>query len=334
MIIKGEPSSFNEYRAKISLLGPEENFKSSFLDRIVMQRLPESNKSIIGVTMGSLRIESPIFSQRHPKIIQISIWDIDCSAHFSILRGQYYRGSGVILVILDENTLDQAMNYFSEIQQQDPTTSMGLVILYEGDDPGRISNHLNDPAFQHFSRVYLQEPQQIILWGLEMLGGKMNASPVQEQGGILFLPKVSLLGADSPAPHYLKYTRANEYVAEAEGIQPLNILGLERFATRLGIPVRDLTSVVTNKFGEFHVSLQDGAVRFTPRRCIRCKERCKQQQDICIVAGSKGFSSNTKIKQAEMLVVAKILALHDGAIPKQVIRQISRRRKCPPIDRL
>ncbi len=179
-----------------------------------------------------------------------------------------------------------------------------------------------------FENVDLRKPEDAITWVVEVLGQKYTSNLWQGVGGLLFLPKAALLGDDPPAPHYQEYSLPTGNDNDLMQRSPLNPSTLERFLTRSGIPVRDLTTVVTNKFGEFYISLQDGTVQFTPQKCLRCKEGCPQRQVICIIANSKGYSSSPAISQAEMVVLAKIFSLRDGRLPKSVLKLILCKKKC------
>ncbi len=328
MNMSGDTRPEGEFRAKIALLGPEETFKTAFLRRISRDKLQDSLKEIIGVSMGTLTVDTSLLSPPIHSCLHISIWDIDCSANFSRFRARYYRGSGAVLVFVDEFTLDQGLLYCREIQRHDLAISIGVVILYDAGSPPEIPPHLNNTVFGQFENMDLRKPDDAITWVVEVLGHKYPSNLWQGVGGLLFLPKVALLGDDPPAPHYQEYSPPTGNDDDLMQESPLNSSTLERFLTRSGFPVRDLTTVVTNKFGEFCISLQDGTVQFTPQKCLRCKEGCPQRQVICMIANSKGYSSSPAIAQAEMVVLAKIFALRDGRLPKPVLKLISRKKKC------
>ncbi len=312
----------------MALLGPEESFKSTFRNQI-SSGLADHNKDVIGVTIGGVKIETTKISPHCSTNVYISLWDLDCSNRFAMFRTQYYRGSESILVLLDENTADQAALYCNEILQHNPSISIGLIILYEGENSDEIAQELKDPAFAQFERKDIQQPRDVINWVLEKFYHKINENIRQDYFGMLFLPKATLLGLNPPNPRYREYTCPIEKFDEINPHVRLNLAGLERLIAKMGFPVNGASTVVTNGFGAFTVSLREGTIRYTPKRCLRCKQRCQQSEFICIIASSKGFSSNPEITQAELLVVAKILSLADGDLPDHVLKQITRIDKCP-----
>ncbi len=320
---------FGEYKLKMALLGPEESYKSCFRNQLSTGKLSDHNKDIIGVTIGGLKIDTNRISSLDSAHVYVSLWDLDCSHRFSMFRTQYYRGSESILVILDENTVDQAGLYCTEILQHNPSISIGLVVLYEGENSNEIAKELNDPALRQFERINIQQPREVISWALDKFYKKINENLRQDSFGILFLPKTSLLGCNPPEPRYMQYICPVEHIDELNPHRRLNHSVLEHLVTKLGFSVHNMSTVITNKFGEFNVSLREGNIQFTPRRCLRCKQRCQQQEYICIIASSKGFSSKPDITQGELLVVAKILALQDADLPDHVLKQIARLDKCP-----
>ncbi len=311
----------------MALLGPEESFKSAFRNKISTGNLSDHNKAIIGVTIGGLKVETNRISSLPRANVYISLWDIDCSTRFSMFRTDYYRGSEAIIVILDENTLEQAGHYYSEILQHNPFISLCMLVLHEGDNPN-ISRDLNDPALRQFERVHVHQPLEALNWILEKFYHKINDNLKQDSFGILFLPKASLLGTNPPAFRYREYACPIEHSDELNPHRRLNCSCLAHFIEKLGFPVHGASALVTNKFGDFAVSLREGNIQFTPRRCLRCKQRCQQNDPICIIASSKGFSSIPELTQAELIVLAKILALQDADLPDHVLKQISRIDKC------
>ncbi len=322
------PRPVGEYKIKMALLGPEESFKSAFRNQISTGNLSEHTKTIIGVTIGGLMVETNRISSLPRANVYVSLWDIDCSTRFSMFRTLYYRGSEAIIVILDENTLEQAKPYCSEILQHNPSISLCMIVLHEG-DADNVARELNDPNLRQFERVHVHDPQDALKWILDKFYLKINKNLRQDSFGILFLPKASLLGTNHPELRYVEYACPIEHSDDVNPHRRLNSPCLERFIEKLGFPVHDGSTVVTNKFGNFTVSLREGNIQFTPRRCLRCKQRCQQNEFICIIASSKGFSSNPEMTQAELLVVAKILALQDGDLPDHVMKQITRIDKCP-----
>jgi hypothetical protein len=323
------PRPVGEYKIKMALLGPEESCKSAFRNKISTGNLSDHNKAIIGVTIGGLKVETNRISSLPQANVYISLWDIDCSTRFSMFRTQYYRGSEAIIVILDENTLEQAGPYCTEILQHNPSISLCMIVLHEGDDAHDIDRDLNDPALRQFERVHVHQPREALTWILEKFYHKINDMIKQDSFGILFLPRTSLLGTNPPALRYLEYACPIEHFDELNPHRRLNSTCLERFIEKLGFPVHSSSTIIANKFGNFTVSLREGNIQFTPRRCLRCKQRCQQNEYICIVASSKGFSSIPEMTQAELLVVAKIMALQDGELPDHVLKQITRLDKCP-----
>ncbi len=328
MSLSRDGSSSSEYRVKVGLLGPEENYKLTFLNRISQEKLPNSHKDVIGVTVGGLKINSTHISPFNLKSLYISLWDIDCSANFSMTRVQYYRGSGVVLLFIDENTQDQALLYCEEIRQHDLTISIGLVFLHKSRSPREIPNHLNNSELSQMEHVDLQKPEAIISWIVGIISQKQTENIWQGSTSILFVPKVALLGNPPPAPLYHSYTPPIEYDGNLPLGTTLNESIIERFLRQMGITVQDRTSVVTNRFGEFRISLQNGSVQFTPRRCLHCNRGCPQRQNICIIACTRGFSSSPPLTQADMLVMAKIIALRSEELPNSVLEQISRSFNC------
>jgi GTPase SAR1 family protein len=318
-----------EYKLKMSLLGPEEGFKSSFRNRISTGSLSNHNKGIIGVTLSGLKIEPARLPPPPAANISVSVWDIDCSARFAIFRVQYYRGSETIIVLLDENTMDQAELYCTEILQYNPSISIALVVLYEGENFTDASNTFHESKFKRFERIYIKQPQEMIDWALEKFYQKLKKNLRQDNFAIFFLPKNVLLGLTPSIPKYQDYTCPVEQFDDLNPQRRLNFDHLEKLVTKLGFPVRGEITTITNKHGEFRVSLREGNTQFTPRKCLFCRQKCHQQESICIVASSKGFSSNPEIAQAELLVVSKILALQDGDLPDHVLKQIIRLNKCP-----
>ncbi len=314
----------------MALLGPEESFKSAFRNKISTGNLSDHNKAIIGVTIGGLKVETNRISSLPRANIYVSLWDIDCSIRFSMFRTQYYRGSEAIIVILDENTLEQAGPYCTEILQHNPSISICMILLHDG-NASEIDHDLNDPALRQFERVHIHQPQDALTWILDKFYFKINENFKQDSFGILFLPKSSLVGTNTLVLHYGEYACPIDHVDELNPHWRLNSSCLEHFIEKLGFPVHSSTTTITNKFGDFTVSLREGNIQYTPRRCLRCtqKQKCQQTQGICIVASSKGFSSNPELTQAELLVVAKIFALQDGDLPDHVLKQISRIEKCP-----
>ncbi len=313
----------------MALLGPEENFKSAFRNQISTGNLSDHNKAIIGVTIGGLKVETTRISSLPRANVYVSLWDIDCSTRFSMFRTQYYRGSEAIIVILDENTLEQAGPYCAEILQHNPSISLCMIVLHDGDKADKLALDLIDPALRQFERVNVHDPQEALTWILDKFYNKINENLKQDSFGILFLPKTSLLGTNPPALHYVEYACPIEHFDELNPHRRLNCSCLEHFIEKLGFPVHGASTIIANKFGNFNVSLREGNIQFTPRRCLRCKQRCQQNEYICIIANSKGFSSNPEMTQAELLVVAKILALQDGELPDHVLKQITRIDKCP-----
>jgi len=327
--ILGKTQPLGEYKLKMSLLGPEEGFKTSFRNRISTGSLSNHNKGIIGVTLSGMKIELAQLTPHPAANIYVSLWDLDCSARFSMFRIQYYRGSETFLVLLDENTLDQAELYCTEILQYNPSISIGLVVLYEGENFTDASNTFRESTFKRFEKFYIKQPQETIDWALEKFYQKIKNNLRQDNFAIFFLPKNVLLGLTPPIPKYQDYTCPVEHLDDLNPQRRLNFDQIEKLVTKLGFPVRGEFTTITNKYGAFKVSLREGNTQFTPKMCLFCRQKCHQQEYICIVASSKGFSSNPEIAQAELLVVSKILALQDGDLPDHVLNQIIRLNKCP-----
>ncbi len=323
------PRSVGEYKIKMALLGPEESFKSAFRNKISTGNLSDHNKAIIGVTIGGLKVETTHISSLALANVYVSMWDIDCSTRFSMFRTQYYRGSEAIIVILDENTLEQVKPYYNEILQHNPAISLCIIVLHDGDRAAEIDYELNEPELRQFERVHIHQPQEALQWILEKFYLKINQNIKQDSFGILFLPKAALFGTNPLVLHYVEYACPIEHFDELNPHVRLNSAGLAHFVEKLGFPVDGLSTIISNKFGDFTVSLREGNIQYTPRRCLRCKQRCTQNEPICIVASSKGFSSIPGMTQAELIVVAKILALQDGDLPDHVLKQMSRIDKCP-----
>ncbi|OLS13604.1 MAG: hypothetical protein RBG13Loki_2780 [Promethearchaeota archaeon CR_4] len=318
-----------EYKLKMAILGPEENFKTAFRNRIATGSLSNHNKSIIGVTLSGIKIETSKSTPYAATNIYVSLWDLDCSSRFSMFRVQYYRGSETILVLLDENTLNQAELYYNEILHYNPSISIGLIVLYEGEGFDDTSNIFRESTFQRFEKIYIKQPQETIDWALQKFHQKIKNNVREDSFAIFFLPKSALLGKNPLVAEYHDYACPIDHFDDLNPQRRLNFSHLERLITKLGFPIRGDLVIITNKYGEFNVSLREGNTQFTPKKCLSCKQKCLQQEYICIVASSRGFSSNPGITQAELLVLSKILALQDEALPDHVLKQVLRLEKCP-----
>ncbi len=325
-----ENRPLGEFRVKIALLGPDENVKAAFLNRISQLKLSNSQKEIIGVNMGTLKIDTTLLSPPKHSSLQISFWDIDCSAKFSVCREHFIRGAGAALVFLDGDTYDQGTFYCREIQQQDLSISIGLVILLDPNSSHNYSQQVFRSMSNQYECIDFHEPEEIVPWVVEKLGQKLLTNLREGCVSLLTLPKRALLGESHPATTYLPYVPLSTADADITPRSLLNTTALESFLERLGFPVRDSTSVVKNTFGEFRISLRDGTVQFIPQKCLNCNQGCPQVQNICIIGKSKGYSSNPLLSQVEMTLITKIIALYDEKLPKPVLKQLSRRIKCRP----
>jgi hypothetical protein len=81
--------------------------------------------------------------------------------------------------------------------------------------------------------------------------------------------------------------------------------------------------------GLFKINLRDGNVYFNPNICRKCYRSCKKKdQYICIVAICRGYSNQPDIRQDELVVLSKILAIVDHQLPIEVQQQIFRLNSC------
>src|SRR5271157_3639600 len=318
----------SEFKFKVALLGAEESYKSAFREQVASGSLSNHNKDIIGVTISGLKLEGTPIADGRVANLYISLWDLECSDRFSMFRTSYYRGSEAIIVILDENTLDQAEYYYEEVLRHSPSLSLAIVILHDGTEIENLRSDLHSLPFNQFEQVHARRSQEIISWVVDKFRQKLQDNRRRDNFAFFFLPRDALIQDPTLVPHYLDYACPVENFDELNPQKRINFMPVSRLLDKFNIIVRNESAFVANKFGTFEVSLRDSSVLFTPRQCIDCMSKCTMREYICIIASTKGFSTQSEFSQAELIVLAKVLALQDEALPEHVLKQIGRVTKC------
>jgi hypothetical protein len=318
----------SEFKFKVALLGAEESYKSAFREEVSSGSLSNQNKEIIGVTISGLKFESLAISDNRVANLYISLWDLACSDRFSMFRASYYRGSEAIIIILDENTLDQAEYYYEEVLRHSPSLSLAIVVLHDDAEMEDLQKDLRGLPFHQFEQVHARRAQDVISWIVDKFRNKLLDNRRRDNFAFFFLPRRALIPNDDQIPHYLEYACPIENFDELNPQKRINFTPVARLLEKLDVLVKHESAFVANKFGMFELSLRDSSVLFTPRQCLECKSKCTLREYICIIASTKGFSSQSDLSQAELLVIAKALALQDEALPDHVLKQIGRVTKC------
>ncbi|MBD3195482.1 MAG: hypothetical protein GF317_10530 [Candidatus Lokiarchaeota archaeon] len=327
------------FKKKVSLLGCNEPIKNEFQDIVSSCSLPLENKSNIGVNISRVH-----FDYNSNNRFDYFLWNIDCSQSRSFLRTTFYNGAEAIIVFISEDNLEHILRYFEEIRNRIPIVFIQFCIILNNKSKSELlDNELNGSQFQEFiqsNEVEFNELQnatdtfsQISNFFIE----KVRQDKFESKFNISFIARKKIIGENEIDD------RCSEYFPPSMSLVNSKIIQYERIKNlvkNLGINVDqanpDWIVIENENFGRFSVYLRNGSVYYTPYECENCSNtNCpnyhKKKHYICIEAESTGWSNVRGIREEELLILSKIIALKDAtekSLPKSILEQIHHIQDC------
>ncbi len=325
-----------QYKFKVALLGSVESYKYIFQNRVSETALSPRNKTVIGVGISGLHVKvDDIGGQNCRAHAYLSLWDISCDARFASLRPTYYRGSEAIVVILDENTLPQLEEYYTEVVERTNRISLNFLICVENLDAGDVREFLKESRVVDSEKFEIQEifhPRETINWIIDKFQERITKRNRNDHFGISIISKADF----SVDPKLEEDAQSLNYVVPPENLDDLNPSyrvdhrKLARFLEKLHIAVnkRDKSVSLTNSHGTWTVYLDDATTYLTPKACVKCSQSCVRKKFICMIAASRGYSTLEGLHQRELLILSKIFAIVEEEFPDHVQKQIKKACSC------
>lgn len=328
-------------KKKLCVLGGTETYKDEFQRQLSSNSLPLENKRNIGVNISKI----DFFFKKRDKF-EFLLWNIDCRQPRSYLRTIFYNGAEAIIIFISETKVDQILKYFTEIQARINSITIIFCIILEKYDKEDII----DKYFKKDDMISILNSNNFqiieIFEGIEILNQicsislkKTKYKEVENTYFIDFIPLSLLFENDNITDecndYYEPETRTSNITVN------INTEKLIKYILKLKLNIKfeskNWIKLKNKKLGIFSIYIKNGNVYYYPQICEKCKDKTclklkKTPFFICIESGeSKGWTNINGLKQPELLILTKILALAEGnenTLPRSVIKQIKTLNLC------
>lgn len=287
--------SLMKYKIKCVILGSPEDIKTRLLRAICNSYFQRCYKNIIGVDIGITQL----IVNKIPIIL--SFWDCLCENRINYFRSGFYKGSDVVIICYDSNTMDNVEIYFNEYCK---INGEKLPILYiyvkqnEYDSKNLLEAEKNG--------IELQNLDEALNWLAQTI---INPKQVKRVGYLEIMAEI--------LPEVMPDISFE--VSHPEILAPI----LEN----MGFEVLDqqVVNILKDK-ALFSVNLFDASVNIYPLLCDVCKRNCKREKNICIILNTTGWTTFSDLSQKDLLILSKIYALANlpyESLPNSIKNQIT-----------
>ncbi|MDD1778041.1 MAG: hypothetical protein LUQ65_07705 [Candidatus Helarchaeota archaeon] len=265
-------------------------------------------KNTIGCDIGVLDVQLPYEN------VVFSVWDVSSKERFRFFRHLFFKGAQCALLFFDlTRPLLKVRSLITEIYSNIGPIPIILIGCNASDNP---------------------DQRQIDLHEVELLQTHMGPNAYYEIGITNDVFPTIFQEAAEFALAELGLTEEKRRVAYEW--QQKRIENLTEILEQMGYRINENSEVeILNHHGLFSVNINySGRVSFTPLICGTCQnESCEanappHRASLCIISDGQGYS-NLELFDTDLLILAKILAISENALPDHVLDQIRKVEGCP-----
>jgi len=300
----------SSYKMKCVVLGDACIDTWGFLSQYLHGTFNNRYKDTIGCDIGVLDVQLPY------EDVVFSVWDVTSKERFRFFRHLFYKGAQCALLFFDLTR----PNSFNK------TLRSLITEIYSNIGP--------IPLILIGCNVDKPDQRQISPHDIEALRTHMGPTAYYEIGLTTDVFPTIFREAAEFALVELGLTAEKRRVAYEW--QQKRLENLTEILEQMGYRINEHSEVeILNHHGLFSVNINySGRVSFTPFICGTCQNQsCEanappHRASLCIISDGQSWS-NVELFDDDLLILAKILAIADDALPDHVLAQMRRVEECP-----
>jgi hypothetical protein len=308
-------------------------------------------KNAIGVGFGI----KTIYFENH--CFKLQVWDFSSRDYFNYIRPLYLKGAYGIIIVIDQFNISNLSKYFDEILLNCGQIPIILVVECDSHFKRTFERRLEqiDRSNLNFFIKNIEDPLNIFTDLTEKLIARFHDENSQNQ--IDFFINDNLSGIFSDEEIYkstnlllniiqnqedrigIHYNRGREELSNlanqnSRGIyelrhSPIKDKNFEHFikiikSLEIEIDKQNRYAIIKKYYGVFKIDILNNLVKFTPRECENCKNKCYLlNRSLCIEKRTIGWS-NVNLNTTQMFMLSILYAIKSNNLPDSVLDQIKR----------
>ncbi|TFF97852.1 MAG: hypothetical protein EU547_03215 [Promethearchaeota archaeon] len=308
-------------------------------------------KNTIGVGFG---IKTIYFGNR---CFKLQVWDFSSRDYFAYIRPAYLKGTYGVIINIDQFNISNLPKYFNEILLNCGQIPIILVVECDSQFKRSFERQIEqiDRSVLNFSTKVIENPLEVFADLTEKLVSRYCGENTDLQIDLYINDSLSRVFSNEELNNsiylFLNIIQNQKYRSEIDynHVQELQLnrdsqnssvdYELKHISTKnknfkhfikiiksleIELDKENRYAIIKKCNGLFKIDILKNSVKFIPRECENCKNKCYfLNRSLCIEKRTIGWS-NLNLNDSQIFILSIIYAIKSNNLPSNILEQIKR----------